>query len=618
MIGRIVAAASLVPALALFALSTGSNEATALLGAVAAAAAVLGGRWTASVAAQRLASGTVFAVGMVAAQFLLIDAAGVTQRGGIGMFYGSAALAVLLSAGMRRLFAAPESGRRPEIAMEALAVVACGMTRIGPVYPLLATAWLILAILSLRTQEATLHPPLEIRRPMALLTIIGLTAAIAVVFGMGLPRLERLAERRIVRWLGSRYSRSGFMDIVRVGSLDRLLQSDRVVLRLWGPSPGYLRGVVYSQYLSGIWAVHGGTHRIRTPSGRPSEPSVEVWLAIESRNYFLPLGGAGVHTERGEALVDGAGTLRPVPGEHPSAYWFVPGSETDAHLASPTNEDLQIPPLLAARLTTLAAEWTAGSPSPRAQMERLTQHLANGFAYDLKTVRPRDADPIEEFLFRTKRGHCQYFASALVLLSRSVGVPARMVGGFRAWEVNPVGGYHVVRERDAHAWAEAWLPGEGWRTFDATPAGAEPRRSSWTFAFLDALSSGAARGLIALRNLTPFETAALLASAVALFAVVRAWNVRRARVAARSTSEEARPPAWFDRLMTALSRTGQVRARSETLERFALRLVTAGLPDVAALLQRYAALRYGGVGDAARLAQEMDACARTRASSNRS
>lgn len=82
--------------------------------------------------------------------------------------------------------------------------------------------------------------------------------------------------------------------------------------------------------------------------------------------------------------------------------------------------------------------------------------------------------PLEDFLFRYKSGHCEYFASAMVLLLRSQGIPARLVTGFLGGEYNRLEGYYVVRQVNAHAWVEAWIEGEGWRTFDATPPDGRP------------------------------------------------------------------------------------------------------------------------------------------------
>ncbi|MEO1236898.1 MAG: transglutaminaseTgpA domain-containing protein, partial [Planctomycetota bacterium] len=101
----------------------------------------------------------------------------------------------------------------------------------------------------------------------------------------------------------------------------------------------------------------------------------------------------------------------------------------------------------------------------------LGEYLRRGYRYDLANPPVRGGrDPVIEFLFETRRGHCELFAAGLIALCRSVGVPARMVTGFRASEFNTLGGYYVVRQSNAHAWVEVdGGPGVGWYTFDATP-----------------------------------------------------------------------------------------------------------------------------------------------------
>ena len=86
-----------------------------------------------------------------------------------------------------------------------------------------------------------------------------------------------------------------------------------------------------------------------------------------------------------------------------------------------------------------------------------------------------DDDPVLAFLFQTRKGHCEYFATAQVLLSRAVGVPARVVNGFRGGEWNELGEFYVVRQRHAHSWAEIFLSNEGWIPVDPSPLESEQR-----------------------------------------------------------------------------------------------------------------------------------------------
>jgi transglutaminase-like putative cysteine protease len=97
------------------------------------------------------------------------------------------------------------------------------------------------------------------------------------------------------------------------------------------------------------------------------------------------------------------------------------------------------------------------------------------FVYSLTPPRLTSNDPSDEFLFQTRTGFCEHFASSFTLLMRAAGIPARVVTGYQGGELNPVDGYYVVRQRDAHAWSEVWLPGRGWVRVDPTAAVAPER-----------------------------------------------------------------------------------------------------------------------------------------------
>jgi hypothetical protein len=101
--------------------------------------------------------------------------------------------------------------------------------------------------------------------------------------------------------------------------------------------------------------------------------------------------------------------------------------------------------------------------------QRIAQHLREGYGYtlDLSSADP-DRDGVEDFLFYMKQGHCEYFASAMTVMCRLLGVNARLATGFLVEEYNPVDGHYVVRERDAHAWTEVFTPASDWVIFDAT------------------------------------------------------------------------------------------------------------------------------------------------------
>ena len=119
-------------------------------------------------------------------------------------------------------------------------------------------------------------------------------------------------------------------------------------------------------------------------------------------------------------------------------------------------------------ISGLASE-RMGDGDPRERAERLVRFLHRDFEYTLDLVGSVGQDPVSEFLFVNRRGHCELFASSMVLMLRSQGIPARLVTGFLGAEFNRLEGYYVVRQQNAHAWVEAYLPDEGWAVFDPTP-----------------------------------------------------------------------------------------------------------------------------------------------------
>lgn len=141
------------------------------------------------------------------------------------------------------------------------------------------------------------------------------------------------------------------------------------------------------------------------------------------------------------------------------------GTRIDARLAELY---LQLPPLSPA-VAALASSWTQGQSSPAQKIRALTERLQKDFRY---TLDPQNegSSPLEDFLFRTRAGHCEYFATALVVLARTQGIPARLVNGFLGGDYNALGDYYLVRQSDAHSWAEVWFERSGWVRFDPTPS----------------------------------------------------------------------------------------------------------------------------------------------------
>jgi transglutaminase-like putative cysteine protease len=139
--------------------------------------------------------------------------------------------------------------------------------------------------------------------------------------------------------------------------------------------------------------------------------------------------------------------------------------ERRAYLAVPAGHE---------RVAALAREWTEGADSDRERVARLLARLqsSSDFTYSLEMPAVgADALPLEVFLFEARRGHCEYFSTALAIQARTLGIPSRNVTGFLGGQWNAYGEYYSLRQGDAHSWVEVWIEGAGWVVVDPTPSG---------------------------------------------------------------------------------------------------------------------------------------------------
>jgi transglutaminase-like putative cysteine protease len=138
-----------------------------------------------------------------------------------------------------------------------------------------------------------------------------------------------------------------------------------------------------------------------------------------------------------------------------------------------TSTYLQLPDPLDRRIPELARQATKYSGTPFDKALAIESFLRNRYIYTLNLTGKPGEDPLAHFLFETRGGHCEYFASSMVIMLRTLGIPAREVNGFLPGEYNDLGGDYIVRASDAHSWVEVYFPGMDWQVFDPTPASAE-------------------------------------------------------------------------------------------------------------------------------------------------
>jgi transglutaminase-like putative cysteine protease len=322
------------------------------------------------------------------------------------------------------------------------------------------------------------------------------TGVLFVVFprvGLSLLLLQPPRKARLV----------GFSDRVDLGVVGKLHSDPSVALRLTYPElPAqppehlavYLRGAALDYYDGKAWsktqtslrtAEHEGNYY---PFRKWLNPAVDRFMTVELSPIeppivFLPSDVAAiqllpqVRAETPETvgifrnsddefryIADGTTGLRyRVFFNKNPAPWGItlPPEERAKYLA--------LPPGISNRVAQLAKTWVGEENDRLAQSRLVEQHLRREYRYDLESPSGAAINPVEDFLFSSHRGHCEYYATAMAILLRTLGIPARNVTGFGAATFNRFGRFYVVRQSDAHSWVEAWVDDVGWHRFDPTP-----------------------------------------------------------------------------------------------------------------------------------------------------
>jgi len=141
--------------------------------------------------------------------------------------------------------------------------------------------------------------------------------------------------------------------------------------------------------------------------------------------------------------------------------------------AADRETNLQLP-TLDPRIPQLARLMSGGAATPLERARAIESALHSHYRYTLQLPDREERDPLAYFLFTRKQGHCEYFASAMAVMLRTIGIPARIATGFSSGVYNSLTELWLVRASDAHAWVEAWLPAYGWTSFDPTPSDPSP------------------------------------------------------------------------------------------------------------------------------------------------
>ncbi|MET0389988.1 MAG: DUF3488 and transglutaminase-like domain-containing protein [Polyangiales bacterium] len=352
--------------------------------------------------------------------------------------------------------------------------------------------------------------------------LFAMTLAIFVVVprvGQGFLNLQHTRGQRVAGF-GNQVELGGFgvirddpTVVLRVTPLPRVDEkAPRMSLRLRGTSFDHYDGKRWTRSQTPSTLLSTSDRETYTIRRTPKEGDQKLQIVLDHLDepvVFLPYGTVALNVPARmvdaqrvtRGLLNGAGLdvryedpdelglmyTAYVSKEPQEADWPpMPAERRARYLQLPAGQE---------KIEALAKEVTNGSSGDFESAQRLVRYLqSKRFTYSLNLPDTKDRPPLEVFLFEARSGHCEYFASAMAVMLRTIGIPARNVTGFVGGRYNPYGSYYALRQGDAHSWVEAYVEGRGWVTFDPTPtlrAELGPKTNLWADlqALIDALKT---------------------------------------------------------------------------------------------------------------------------------
>jgi transglutaminase-like putative cysteine protease len=336
------------------------------------------------------------------------------------------------------------------------------------------------------------HPRLAALTAVITVGILGLTAGLFFM----LPRTADAALRRLV---SKRFYLPGFSNQFTLGEIGEIKTTSRPVMHVQfsdGQAPANLkwRGATLSDFNGRAWfepstdprwipAVAKGVFQLaddrqRRRLGRSVHYHIRL-NSIDSDVLFFAGRPDSVYLKQLTIMARGDGSYRlghpPAEGFFYDVYGWLGDTGAEDFLGTRERRQyLSLPPMLDPRIPELARNTVRGLDNDADRAFAVARYLRRAYGYTLELPSHEVADPLAYFLFTRKKGHCEYFASAMAVMLRTLGIPSRLVTGFQSGIFNPLTDLYVIRASDAHSWVEAWLPGRGWTTFDPTPPDPSP------------------------------------------------------------------------------------------------------------------------------------------------
>ena len=307
--------------------------------------------------------------------------------------------------------------------------------------------------------------------------------------------------------------KTGISDKLEIGNISNLVQSDRPVFRATfaGEPPErnqlYWRGPVLWFANDSVWSKGAGVARRRVEiSDTSNQVSYSMTMELQQDEWLFALGLVDP-VPQGTRLSEDLQLLRKKGHQHQRLYQLQSYLRYQVREVEPKalRYATQLPTGRHPRARALARQWLDEGLSPQQIVDKALGMFNDDFSY---TLRPplMQQDAVDQFLFTHRAGFCSHFATSFATLMRAAGIPARVVTGFQGGEFNDIGSFFLVRELDAHAWAEVWLPDRGgWVQVDPTAAVAPERIETGMSGFLSSTAGRRAGAPVSISDALPFS-----------------------------------------------------------------------------------------------------------------
>lgn len=369
-----------------------------------------------------------------------------------------------------------------------------------------ATVYMMLSVLVTTSAMIRLNnPKAEMKKNLKLSAKIMVQAIpLMILLFLLFPRFHRT-----IWGFSPQRATSGFTDNIEPGNVSSLVKNNQIAFRaefkgkIPAPEQLYWRGIVFWDFDGRRWR-RGDTPLLWEPA-KGGGDFVEYVTVLEPHGgywvFALDLPAAKPFRTRilaDHTIISRRVIARKTRFEMKSAL----SHKIGRNLLRWEERGLRLPEDGNPKARQLAAKWyDEFDDSVEIVREAMNYFKKNGFVYSLKPPLLGD-DSVDDFLFSTRKGYCEHYASAFAFLMREAGVPCRLVGGYLGGMKNPYGNYLIVRQSDAHVWAEVWIENKGWSRVDPTYAVAPERIEA---GIEDALPDGELPGFLSLDRFGPLS-----------------------------------------------------------------------------------------------------------------